>query len=77
MPLTNDQLADLESLLQGDKEIVLFKVPDFTKTGVKQGQYGVGYYNPTKTMPDYLDMDECEYGKTLAEAVVGALRRWV
>ena len=74
MPLTTEQLHDIQTLLDNDNELTMWKTSK-DAAGDLKGKYGCAFFNPKEEDPPQTS-DDAEYGSTVQSAIERALRRW-
>jgi len=74
MPLTTEQLQDIQTLLDNGNELTIWKTSKDATDSLKD-KYGCAFFNPSFEDPPQTS-DDAEYGYTVQSALERALRRW-
>jgi hypothetical protein len=76
--LTDEQLQDIQTLLDIGHEMLLWRNHP-TDENIEfiraKGEYGASFFDPQIEDPPECS-DDCEYGHSIQEAILNALRRW-
>ena len=73
MPLTTDQLQDIQTLLDNGAELTMWKTSNEAHESLVN-KYGCAFFNPSFEDPPQ-SSDDAEYGFTVQSALERAIRR--